>query len=265
MKNILVPIGTNPDSFFTLQYAVDFAVEFSSSIYLMDVFSVTSMTGGLSKITEKVAKNNEKRIKEVIKKVDAKDVKIKIASYNGDIADGLKAIDKELGIDLIIMAPRSNDVREELYLGHTSGKIIKQTDIPTLIVPKGTALKPLRSILTAFRSGILKKSRVLNPLIAMKDKFGAAVNLLLVKTPGYTEEDLKINTALMDLCSNLTVTENPSTYLGVLEHFQAQKPDLLVVFRRKRGFFKKLWEKSTVLKSEFYAPIPVLVLSVKKD
>jgi hypothetical protein len=89
--------------------------------------------------------------------------------------------------------------------------------------------------------------------------------LLFVKTPGYTDDDLKINTALMDISTQLTLTQNSTTYLGVLEHFQSQHPDLLCVFRRKRGFFKKLWEKNTISKSEFYAVIPVLVLSVKKD
>ncbi|WP_367186844.1 hypothetical protein [Maribacter confluentis] len=69
----------------------------------------------------------------------------------------------------------------------------------------------------------------------------------------------------MDISSQMTFTQNQTTYLGVLEHFQAQHPDLLCVFRRKRGFFKKLWEKSTISKAEFYAPVPVLVLSVKKD
>ena len=68
----------------------------------------------------------------------------------------------------------------------------------------------------------------------------------------------------MDLCSQLTVTEHATTYLGVLEHFQSSNPDLLCVFRRKRGFFKNLWEKNAVLKSEFSVRIPVLVLSVKK-
>ena len=155
--------------------------------------------------------------------------------------------------------------RKSYYLGYTSGKIIKRTNIPTLIVPKGTTLTPLRQILTAFKSGVLKRSRILNPLIDIKKKFGAEVNLLLVKTPGYTDDDLKIDTALMDISTRLTITENPTTYLGVLEHFQAHHPDLLCVFRRKRGFFNKLWEKDTILKSEFYSPIPVLVLSVKKD
>lgn len=264
MKNILVPIGVS-NTGETLQYAVDFASEFSAQVFVMDVFNVLTRTGSLANISEKIAKSSKEHIKEVIEKVDAKGIAIKIATYNGDIADGLKEIDRELGIDLIIIAPRSNEIKEELYLGHTTGRIIKKTDIPSLIVPRGTVFKPFKTALTAFKSGILKRKGMLEPLETIQKKFSVSVNLLLVKTPGYTKDDLKVNTALMDLCSNLTITENPTTYLGVMEHFQSQKPDLLVVFRKKRGFFKKLWEKSTVLKAEFFAPVPVLVLRVKKD
>ncbi|MEE9362376.1 MAG: universal stress protein [Cellulophaga sp.] len=265
MKNILVPIGTSPNSHETLQYAVDFAVDFSSQIFVMEVFNLKAVSGSLTNIQEKIAKNTLEHLKGIIAKVDSKNITIKIATYNGPIIDGLKEIDKELGIDLIIVSPRSNEIKEELYLGPTSGKIIKQTDIPSLIVPKGAVYKPFKTILTAFKSGVLKRNRILAPLKNFKKQCRANVNLLLVKTPGYTDEDLKVNTALMDLSSQLTITEGATTYLGVLEHFQAQHPDLLCVFRRKRGFFKKLWEKNSVPKSEFFAPVPVLVLSVKKD
>tara|TARA_R110000868_G_scaffold68720_4_gene203262 strand:+ start:1702 stop:2502 length:801 start_codon:yes stop_codon:yes gene_type:complete len=266
MKNILVPIGTSPDSHETLQYAVDFATQFSSEVYVMEVFSVSVKAGNLGNVTEKVAESSIERLKKVIEKVDSKGIVIKIATYNGGIINGLKDIDKELGVDLIILSPRSNDIQqEELYLGNTSGKIIKQTDIPSLIVPKGSVFKPYKTILTAFKSGVLRRNRILDPLVDIKKKFKSVVNLLLVKTPGYSDEDLKINTALMDISSQLTITENATTYLGVTAHFQAQHPDLLCVFRRKRGFFKTLWEKNTISKSEFYAAVPVLVLSVKKD
>ena len=264
MKNILVPIGTS-NTGETLQYAVDFASEFSAQVFVMDVFAVTAKTGSLVNISEKVAKSSKEHLKEVIEKVDSKEISIKIATYNGHITDGLKEIDKELGIDLIIIAPRSNDIREEVYLGHTTGKIIKQTNIPALVVPKGTVFKPFKTALTAFKSGILKKKSMLEPLLTIQKKFKTTINLLLVKTPGYTSEDLKINTALMDISSNLTITENATTYQGILEHFQSNKPDVLVVFRRKRGFFKKLWEKSIILKSEFFVKTPVLMLRVKKD
>ncbi|MGB7393729.1 MAG: universal stress protein [Pricia sp.] len=266
MKNILVPIGASPDSHHTLQYAVNFASEFSADVYVMEVFNVSVGAGkSLANVEKKVAERSKQNLKEVIDQIDSKNVNIKMATYNGDIVDGLKDIDKEIGIDLIILAPRSHDVNEELYLGHTSGRIVKRTNIPTLIVPKGSTLKPMKTILTAFKSGILKRNRILNPLMAIKEKFDAKVHLLLVKAPGYSDDDLKINTALMDMSSNVTLTEAPTTYLGVLEHLQSQHPDLLCVFRRKRGFFKNLWEKNSIPKSEFSARIPVLVLSVKKD
>lgn len=264
MNNILVPLGTSPDSHETLQYAADFAADFGANIYIMDVFTVTSGTGNLGNIKQKVAESNRENIKKIVGKIDTKGLDIKIASYNGDILDGLLEIEKELGIDLIVIASRSNDINEEYFLGNTTGRIIKQTNIPTLVVPKGTAYKQIGSILTAFKSGILKRSKILHPLVSIINKHQAEVNLLLVKTPGYSEDDLQVNTALLDISKNLTITENATTYLGVLEHFQSKRPDLLCVFRKKRGFFKKLWEKSTVRKSEFFAPIPVLVLSVKK-
>ena len=265
MLKILVPIGISPDANETLQYAVDFASDFTAKVFVMDVYNVSAKAGSLANISEKLAKSGKERLKGIIEKVDAKNVDIKIATYNGELVDGINTIDKELGIDLIILAPRSNDIQEDLYLGNTSGKIIKRSDIPALIVPKGTPYKPFKNILTAFKSGVLKRKRILDPLIKIKKKHNAKVNLLLVKTPGYTDDDLKINTALLDLCSKLTITENPTTYLGVMEHFQSKHPDLLCVFRRKRGFFVKLWERNTISKSEFSVPIPVLVLSVKKD
>jgi len=264
MKNILVPIGTS-NTGETLQYAVDFASEFSAKVFVMDVFNVSAKAGSLANISKKVAASSKERLREAIAKVDPKKVEIKIATYNGDIVDGLKEIDKELGIDLIILAPRSNDIKDELYLGNTTGGIIKKTNIPALIVPRGTLFSPFKTILTAFKSGVLKKKRILEPLLSVQKKFETSISLLLVKTPGYDSDDLKVHPALMDISEQLTLTENATTYQGVLEHFQSHQPDLLCVFRRKRGFFKKLWEKNTILKSEFFVKIPVLVLRIKKD
>lgn len=263
--NILVPIGTSPNANETLQYAVDFAADFGAQVFVMEVFNVSAKAGSLANITEKVAKSGKERLKAVIEQVDAKNVVIKIATYNGDLADGIKEIDKELGIDFIILAQRNQDIKDGLFLGNSTGKIIKRTNIPALIISKNTEYIPFKNILIAFKSGVVKRNRILDPLVSIAKRHDSKVDLLLVKTPGYTDDDLKINTSLMDLSSQLTISENATTYLGVLEHFQSKKPELLCVFRRKRGFFKKLWEKNTILKSEFHVPIPVLVLSVKKD
>ena len=262
--NILVPVGNPESAQDTLRYAIDFAEAFDAQVYAMEVLTLGSRAGDLTNVKEKAVESSQERMRAVLKEMGAAGKKVKIATYAGDIVDGLIKVSEELSIDLVIIAPRSVEIDEGLYLGNTSGRIIKRTDIPTLVVPKGTVFKPYKSILCAFRSGILKRKRILSPLMAFKQKFGAKVNLLLVKTPNYTDDDLRINTALMDIASQVTMTEHATTYLGTLEHLQSHNPDLLCVFRRKRGFFKSLWEKNTILKSEFSARIPVLVLSVKK-
>ncbi len=266
MKNILVPIGPSDNAVFTLQYAIDFAKEFNSNVYVMEAFSVVSApSGALGNVADKVTESSKEHMKSVLAKVDNKGVAIKLVVYNGGVVDGIKGFDKELGIDLIIIASRSNSVNEEYYLGNTTGKIIKQTDIPALVIPMGAKYSQFDKIMTAFKSGVLKRNRILKRLQEIRIKFNSEVSLLLVKTPGYTDEDLRINASLMDLSSKVVITENATTFQGVLEHFQAANPDLLCVFRRKRGFFRKLWGKNTILKKEFFVPIPVLVLSVKKD
>jgi nucleotide-binding universal stress UspA family protein len=265
MKKILVPIGTQPQSEKTLQYAVDFAQHIEAELFVMTAFNSPMAAGNLSNVVDKIEKSNQDYLNNIISLVDQKAVSIKTVTYVGNVIEGLAAINAKLGIDLLIIAPRSTDINDDLYLGNTTGSIIKKTDIPTLLVPREYEFTPIKNILTAFKSGIVPNPSILKPLLIIKSAFDAKVNLLLVKTPNYTQEDLVVDSSLMDVSKKISITENQTTYMGVLEHFQGKKPDLLCVFRRKRGFFEKLWKKNTIAKSEFWLKIPVLVLPSKKN
>ena len=264
MKNILVPIGTSSNTINTLQYAIDFAKFFDSKIYLMQAFTFINKAGSIANVEDVVAKNTTEQLEEVLNKVDKKGVSVTITAYNGEVLDGIKAVDQQYGIDLLIMEPRSTDIREEVFLGKTTGKIVKQTNIPTLIVPEGNTFKDYNTGLVAFKSGIVKHPTILDPLVAFKERFKLNLNLLLVKTPNYVTEDLEIDDKLKSLSEEVQTSENTTTFEGVLEHFQEHNPDILIVFRRKRGFFTKLWEKNIILKRGTRCSIPLLILSVKK-
>ena len=56
----------------------------------------------------------------------------------------------------------------------------------------------------------------------------------------------------MKRSENLIYSENETVYKGVLEYFQVFKPDILVTFKRERGFFEKLWEPDIIYKKDFY-------------
>jgi len=263
MKHILVPIGFTESAKTTLQYAIDFASEIDAKIFVFRAYSAQTTAGTIINIDGIIARETNLYLRTMVNSVDRKNVDVKLIAAKGSVIDSVEAIDNELGIDLIIVGAKSNSIKEEIFLGKTAGSLVKQTDLPILAVPDGFKYTSINNILMAFKSGIVRSKTALKPLQFIVDKFNAGVNLLLVKTPNYTDEDLVLNKDLEQLKTSLTVTEKATTFQGVLEHFQKHQPDMLCVITRKRGFFKKLWEKNTILKEEFHATVPLLVLKGK--
>ncbi|MGB6269204.1 MAG: universal stress protein [Olleya sp.] len=262
MKSILVPVGSSKNAQSHLQYAIDFAKQFGAKVYVVQVYNVYTKSGTMIKIDYILERESIDFLKSHVANVDTKGVEVVIKTFKGKLVDTLELVCKTLDIDLIILEPRTNSIKDEVYLGKTSGKIIKQTNIPALIVPENFTYKPINSILMAVKSAIINKENVLTPLVAIKNQFKAKLDLLLVKTPFHNEGDFNVNKELKGLVSTTKETENATTFQGVLEHYKEFNPDLLCVVRRKRGFFTKMWEKNSILKKDFYvSTLPVLVLS----
>jgi len=262
MKNILVPVGSSQNAVSNLQYAIDLAEEMDAYVYVVSVFKELSKVGGLTKVNAIIKEDTENRLGEVLSKVNKKDVTVIAHPIKGGMLDGVARFNKHVPIDLMVLSPRSNSIREEVFLGNTSGKLLKGTDIPILIVPEGAVFKEPSSILMAFKNGSFEK-KTLEPLRKFSKNFGTEVHLLHVVTPETTEEMKEVSGKVKKMSSSYVVVENATTYQAVLEHHRDHNADMLCVIRRKRGFFKKLWEKNVVLKKEFYTDKPLLVLQVQ--
>lgn len=262
MKNIIVPVGSSKNAKSHLQYAIDFAKAFSARVYVVQFYNVYTKAGTMIKVDHILERESMAFLNSHVSQVDTKDVEVIVKTFKGKLIDTLELVCKTLEIDLILLEPRTNSVNQEVYLGETSGKIIKQTNVPALIVPENYKFKPIIYILMALKSAILKKEDALIPLKQIKEQFKSILTLLLVKTPYYNEGDFDVKDELAILATKTVYSENATTFQGVLEHYKENNPDLLCVVRRKRGFFTKLWEKNTILKKDFYSStLPVLVLS----
>jgi nucleotide-binding universal stress UspA family protein len=262
MKTILVPVGSSKNAKSHLQYAVDFAKVFGAKLYVVQIYNVYTKAGTMIKVDHIIERESKVFLENHVASVDAKGVEIVTKTFKGKLVDTLEKVCNALDVDLIILEPRTNSIKDEVYLGKTSGKIVKRTQLPVLIVPEGYVYKPIVKILIALKSAIIKKDGVLKPLIAIKNQFKAVVNALLVKTPYHKEEDFELKEVLKTMITNITYAESPTTFQAVLEHYKSHSPDLLCVVRRKRGFFSKLWEHDIILKKDFHSSkIPVLVLS----
>lgn len=262
MKNILVPVGSSKNAKSHLQYAVDFAKAFGAKLYVVQIYNVYTKAGTMIKVDHIIERESKAFLESHVASIDTKGVEVITKTFKGKLVDTIEKACEALNVDLIILEPRTNSIKDEVYLGKTSGKIVKRTQIPALIVPEGYVYRPIVKILIALKSAVIKKKGVLKPLMSIKNQFKAVVNILLVKTAHHSDGDFKLKKELKDIITNTTISESPTTFQAVLEHYKNHSPDLLCVVRRKRGFFSKLWEDDVILKKDFHSSkIPVLVLS----
>ena len=261
MKNILVPVGSTDYAVNTLQYAIDFAEAVDAKIYLVHVYSSPKISGAVLKVDNIMERDSKEILRDHLSKVNIKKVEIITSTLKGySVIDTLKQLNKLLNIDLIIASSKNDPADETIFLGKITGNIIKDTKVPVLIVPAGVKFKPIKKILMTIKSGSIKSLTTLDVLEKIKNTFGSSINLLQVKTPKLDASELELNKKLESLINKLIPTKNATVYQGVLEFLHEEDPDMLCVIRRKRGFFKKLWENDRVKKIDFDSNIPLLVL-----
>ncbi len=259
MKSILVPIGISSNGENTLDYALALAHHHGAKVYVMDSY-IAKSPSHLGNIKNIIHKNNFERVKEIIQSTDSKGTNIQLVQYEGDLLSAIASLDKRVHLDLIVMGRTPNTTDDKVFLGSSSGKIVKYTDIPVWLVPADTTFTPPKKALFAFKSGRVKGDRSLDVLKSIADEFNTSIQLLLVKTPENTRKNRQIDHEIVELSDSMISTENATVYQGVLEHFRSVEPDLLTVFARKRGFFEKLIESGSISKKDFYTTKPLLVL-----
>jgi len=263
MQNILVPVGVSKYAKTTLSYAIDLASHFNCNIFVIDAYPAHSSLTILSNVNSRLEIKNIQRIKKMVASITTKKDQVKIVSSERDLVGTIRKLDQELGLDLIVTGPLNNEINEAVFLGKIAGSMIKRTEIPVIIAPLDKTFTPSKKMLLAFRTGEVKTSSTLNALIYFQDSFLASLKLLLVKVPGFANRNHQLNDELMQRSDQMLFSENATVYQGVLEHFQANQPDMLIVFKRERGFFEKLWETDIVFKKDFYCTIPLLILKNK--
>ncbi len=257
MNTVLVPVSSPRNALNTLQYAIDLVQGTNAKIYLVKVYGVTTVVGSVNNIDDFLQAEADRDLENIIAHVNKKGIEIISKSVKGDVKDSIIKVADQLDIDFIITGSKSD---KKIFIGKTPGYLIKHTDLPVLFIPRDYKFKKIDKVLLAIKSGIISTLDVLTPLKKILNKFNAQLNILRIATPDAQKGDEVICEELKSIKHNYITSENSSVFKGVLENIDNIKPDLLCVIRRKRGFFKRLWEKDKIYKKDFESKLPLLVL-----
>lgn len=237
--NILVPIGSAENTKNNLQYAIHLADQFKADLHLVSALHDLSTTVSHSRLSSFLKQEAKDQIEKIFSEVDKKGVNIVIHPVGKRALDSIKKINKQIPIDLMVLSPRTNSIKKDVYLGETSGKLLKRTNIPILVVPEGLEYSSPKTILMAFKNGVFEEDYPLEPVRLFSEFFGADIHVLHVHTPDASPSMKEVSENLKSLLSTYKETQAKTTFQGILNHFPEFDPDILCVVRRKRGFSRK--------------------------
>src|SRR5690606_39667269 len=110
--------------------AIDFAKSFGAKLFVVQIYDFYSPKAGtMINVDAILAKESKANLENLVAQADTKGVDIIIKSLKGELIDTLELVSKAADIDLILIEPRTNSIKEEVFLGKTSGKIIKRSEI----------------------------------------------------------------------------------------------------------------------------------------
>lgn len=257
MNTFLVPVSSTVKAVNTLQYTIDLVQHTGAKIYLVKMYGVTTVVGKAKNMDDFFKTEAKRELEKVLAQVDTKSVHITSKAIKGDVKEGIKTIAKTLKVDAIVTSSKN---KGKLYIGKIPGYFIKHTDLPVLCIPRNYQYKKIDKILMVIKSGLISSPDVLTPLKSVLTWSEAKLNILQIVTPNAQKGDDVLSEALKSLKHNFIISENSSVSQGVSENIKNINPDLLCVIRRKRGFFRRLWEKDEIYKKNFESNLPLLVL-----
>lgn len=142
MNKILVPVDFSECSEYALKVASDLAKEYDAEIIALHMMGLSDsvLTKDQSKqMYEGIyyVKLAEKRFKEFLNKDYLKGVTVTDSVYNYKNFSELNAVAKENEVDLIIMGSHGSSGLSEVFVGSNTEKVVRNSDIPVLVVKKG--------------------------------------------------------------------------------------------------------------------------------
>ena len=146
-KNILCPVDMHPRSKMALRKAINIAHQFNSKIVLLSIHeeflskkqmimsrvSVSSLGDEFKKIATE-AKND---MKNLVKELEADDIKCEYILRDGTPADIIVKLSNEMDIDLIVMGTNGRESLLDYIVGSTTQKVVEKSKCPVLVMPEG--------------------------------------------------------------------------------------------------------------------------------
>jgi hypothetical protein len=276
MEHLLVPINFTPATEISLAHAVGIA-QASHKIIIMCHFVTSTIPSGANTVFHKreIKEKHEKAYMEMRVLLSqyqnhtynetGQPVMIEPLVMEGHPDDATERIMQDNSIAMIVLSHKDSSEIKDLFLNN---KVVREANCPILTIPEDAVYKPLEYVVYAANFDGNDATRI-RDLIELTSNFDARLDCLHICTDGkkLREENQKMQELQAEfdvvLFSKLSfkVIRNPkSVTIGLENYLSSHKPDMLVMLKTEKTFFKKLFgNKESVQKMALDNGMPIMI------
>ncbi len=190
-----------------------------------------------------------------------------VAIEEGVIVDGTLNYAQTIRADLIVMGTEGiNELREHI-IGSRASRIVEQSEIDVLVVPRKVFFKSPRKFVYA--SDYLEEDKLaIQKIVEMAKFFNSEIDLVHVSS-SQKAADKTLHQIMIEEIQPFVNYEKVNFVLkvfrddlalGLENYLQTAKGDLLVTLSRKRNFFEQIFTKSISKKMAYFINKPLWVI-----
>ncbi len=275
-KKILIPTNFTKHAWNNLVYALNLYKDIPCTFYILNVYDAPSRISlGKNNNTElETAKTESEegllKIRQGLNfRQENKKHQFETISSNKDLAEAMQECVDRYNIDLILMVSRGENISLNAAANSEISEVSEKVEkCPFLILPElmQDLPKSNREIVfpSTFKFPFLEKEMV--ALIDMSKFLNASIRILYIDTdnrPLTTEQEqnkemLKTYFAKVDFSFH-KLTQTTLT-MGVHLFIESRDSNFLALYKRKQGFFRKLFSQRIKEDIDFNPKVPVLIL-----
>lgn len=278
MKKILVLTDFSDHATHALEYACHFANHFNTEeLIVLNTYEIIPLydTGESASLsitlqqTEELESLRRTELQRMVENIgDRINPGIKVTTHlsNSNLVDAVNDICLSKKIDLVVMGIKVRGELEQVLLGSHVHRAIEKIDRPVLVVPVNAAITKPDKILLVTNFYESQNKLALKRLKEYLGKLKApvvVVHKLLKKENRQETERLAaaLIAELKEFNPQFNIIED-SNHLAdnVNELAQQYEASLVISLHKKRGFFSRVFHKSTTKYLAWHSRVPVLVL-----
>ncbi|MEO9147137.1 MAG: universal stress protein [Ginsengibacter sp.] len=278
MKRILVPTDFSPNAQSALRMAVDIASRSKGTIILFHVYIPIESPFVDTKIkrnqhnteTETIIMKQLQRLKKKVLK-EVSNVNISTIVGRSPLINNILGFAEHNDIDLIVMGTKGTSGIRKVLVGSVAAKIVQKADIPVLLIPEEYEQTELDLIV--FASDLhLSDQQALSRTLTFSKLYNVTVTVVHLLDPDISEKKSLKEKNDFDSYAYYMQREfnrdnlkfqllETSPGLDKIETLYKEIPyNILVMVRRKKSFFQKIFSGSLTQTTACMAKRPLLII-----